>query len=284
MSDSGKAHHSGKNKYHSKSKQSHHSYQTQGQAKKFKNPHAKHENITRKLMVHQTSPECAAAILSSQQFLPSQRWDQVGSIYFAENAPETENKAQKKGTYLMADVYLGVNTGNDTDFQSTADNITAIRNEKGKYNEGLEYVIKDPNRARNIRYLDGIKPPGIIIEMRDRMPLIYATTKEKAAEILKNQIIPIENRPDMAGWGYYLWENIPDARKYSMSGTETYLAADVHFPYCFEENRFPNHYEYKNFSSFRGDFQDTHYYMVRFKYTIVNIRYISGVRPPETTA
>lgn len=104
---------------------------------------------------------------------PKQKWDKVGSIYFAETAPDTNNKAQKHRTYLMVDVYLGQFQDQNTDFDNANDKITSIRNDRGKYDEGLEYVIKDPKRARNIRYLDGIKPPGITIEMRDRMPLIY---------------------------------------------------------------------------------------------------------------
>ena len=245
----------------------------------YPNQQAKHENTTRRLFVHQTDPISAASILKSQRFNPSQKWDKVGSIYFAETAPDTDNKAQKHGTYLMVDVYLGLFQDQNTDFDNANDKITSIRNDRGKYDEGLEYVIKDPKRARNIRYLDGIKPPGITIEMRDRMPLIYATTAKNAMKIIKSQQIPIENRPEIAGNGFYLWENIPDARKYSKKGFETFLAADVHFPYCYESNKLPNQNDYKNYKSFRGNFHDTHFYMVKNPYYIKNIHYISGIRP-----
>lgn len=252
---------------------------------RYSNSQASHENTTRKLMVHQTSPEFAASILTSKRFLPSTAWDQVGSIYFAETVPETENKAQHKGTYLMADVYLGRYTGNDTIFNESNSNLTSIRHEKGTHSEGLEYIIKDPERALNIRYLDGVKPSGITVEMRDRMPLIYATSAQKAAEIIKTQKIPKENRADIAGNGYYLWENIPDARKYQINGdngAETFLVADVHFPYCYQSQSFPNKSDYYNYKTFRGDYQDTHYYMVKNPYYIVHIKYIAGTLPPET--
>lgn len=253
---------------------------------RYSNSQARHENTTRRLMVHQTSPEFAASILASKRFLPSQRWDQIGSIYFAETVPETENKAQHKGTYLMADVYLGRYTGTDTKFDETNDNLTSIRHSKGTCNEGLEYIIKDPQRALNIRYLDGIKPPGITIEMRDRMPLIYATNSNEAAQIIQSQKIPQENRHDIAGRGYYLWENIPDARKYQINGSngaETFLVADVHFPYCFESQSLPNKNDLSNYKSFRGTYQDTHYYMVHNPHYIVNIKYIAGTLPPGMT-
>lgn len=91
----------------------------------------------------------------------------------------------------MVDVYLGQFQVQNTDFDNANDKITSIRNDRGKYDEGLEYVIKDPKRARNIRYLDGIKPPGITIEMRDRMPLIYATTAKNAMKKIKSQQIDL---------------------------------------------------------------------------------------------
>lgn len=246
---------------------------------RYSNSQSRHENTTRRLMVHQTSPEAAASILASKRFMPSKTWDKIGSIYFAETVPETENKAQHKGTYLMADVYLGKYTGTDTIFDGTNDNLTSIRHSKGTYNEGLEYIIKDPERALNIRYLDGIKPPGITVEMRDRMPLIYATNSNDAAEIIKSQKIPAENRPDIAGAGYYLWENIPDAKKYQINGAETFLVADVHFPYCYQSKNLPKVYDLSKYSTFRGDYKDTHYYMVSNQYYITHIKYIAGVLP-----
>lgn len=239
-----------------------------------------HENRTRRLMVHQTDPHSAELILTSQRFNPSHNWDSVGSIYFAETAPETDNKAQRHGTYLMADVYLGVYRGRETDFGAVDSKVTAILNEKGKYNEGREYIIKDPDRARNIRYLDGSKPPGIQIEFRDRMALIFATTAQKAAQIINDQKLPTENRQDIAGYGYYLWENIPDARRFSTDGTETFLAADVHFPFCFENRSgMPDQNDIAKYKSFRGVYQDTHYYMVKNPHYIEHIHYISGTRP-----
>ena len=117
--------------------------------------------------------------------------------------------------------------------------------------------------------------------MRKRMPLIYATTAQEAAKIIKYQKIPKEDRRNIAGKGRYFWDNIPDARAYSISGNEIFLVADVYFVDCYQNKKsFPKYHDYKNYNSFRGDYQNTHYYMVKFSKNIENIHYISGVRPP----
>ena len=111
--------------------------------------------------------------------------------------------------------------------------------------------------------------------MRLRMPLIYATTAQEAAKIIKDQRIPSENRPNIAGKGRYFWENIPDARTYSMTGTETFLVADVYFPNCYENRKsFPHNHHYKQHDTFWGDFENTHYYMVKYNDQIERIHYI----------
>ena len=63
---------------------------------RYSNSQAQHENTTtRRLMVHQTSPEFAASILASKRFSPSQRWDQIYSIYFAETVPKTKHNIKE---------------------------------------------------------------------------------------------------------------------------------------------------------------------------------------------
>ena len=110
----------------------------------------------------------------------------------------------------MADVYIG-KTALDTNFGPKG--VTSIL--YTKYSTGKEYIVQDPDRVKNIRYLDGVRPKNDIVQMRLRMPLIYATTAKNAPEIIKNQKIPAENRQDIIGYGHYLWENVPDAKRYS---------------------------------------------------------------------
>ena len=50
---------------------------------------------------------------------------------------------------------------------------------------------------------------------------------------------------------------------------------------CYESNKLPNQNDYMNYKSFRGNFHDTHFYMVKNPYYIKNIHYISGIRPKK---
>lgn len=234
------------------------------------------ESKTRRVMVHQTSLAAATAILQSQQMLLGKE----GGIFFARTAPETDCKAQQRGTYLIADVYLGyTKLGVNSDVGSAAQNVNSILI-KGNYG-GFEYVSRDPNRVKNIRYLDGAKPPNYAVQMRKRMPLIYATTAQDAAKIIKYQKIPKEYRPDIAGNGRYFWDNIPDAKAHSKTGSQTFLVADVYFTKCYDKKRsLPKYHDYKFHDTFRGIYQNVHYYMVKYSNNIERIHYISGVRPP----
>lgn len=237
------------------------------------------QNKTRRLLVHQTTPDAAASILGSQQFLPGKE----GGIFFARTAPETDKKARTKGTYLMADVYLGhtehVSHNELKTKKSSSDSLILTEHESGK-----EYFVESSTRIKNIRYLDGIPPRGFdVIKFRKRMPLIYATTARKAADIIRDQRIDHENRSDIAGYGIYLWENIPDARNYSQSGNETFLAADVYFINVYQSlsHPFPTKKEYNEYDTFRGSFQNTRYYMVKHNAQIERLHFIGGIRPKE---
>ena len=226
-------------------------------------------------MVHQTDPQAATAILQSQKMILGCE----GGIFFARTLPETDVKACHHGSYLLADVYLGyTQLGSNNDVKAANQNVNSILI-KGNYG-GFEYVVRDPDQVKNIRYLDGIKPPNYVVQMRPRMPLIYGTTAQAAAQIIKDQKIPSESRPQIAGRGRYLWEDLPSARKFSITGTETFLAADVFFINCYEgQDSLPNIYDCKHHDTFRGDFQDTHYYMVKYSDQIENIHFIAGTRP-----
>ena len=148
------------------------------------------------------------------------------------------------------------------------------------------YVVQDSQRVKNIRYLDGTIPPGADINnitMRDRMPLVFAATAQDAANIIRLQKIPFENRPDIAGNGIYLWQNIPDARRFQLNGAETFLIAEVHFnDSCYENNNnLPSNHDLHKYETFRGNYQGTHYFMIKNPKRIEKIHYVGGTRPPQ---
>ena len=84
----------------------------------------------------------------------------------------------------------------------------------------------------------------------------------------------------MAGNGIYMWENIPDARRHSRTGTETFLVAGVFFTHVYTDSSqpFPDR-NYRSHDSFRGDFQGTRYYMVKKNKYITGIHFIGGINP-----
>ena len=146
------------------------------------------------------------------------------------------------------------------------------------------YVVNDPSRVKNIRYLDGTLPPNTDvnnIQMRSRMPLIFVASPQDAANFIAKKMLPMENRPEIAGKGFYLWQNIPDAKKFAKGDSSTYLGADVYFNDCYDgEFGLPKGKDLTKFRSFRGKYKGTYYFMVTDPKDVVKIHYIGGVRPP----
>lgn len=235
------------------------------------------ENPTRRLMVHLTDPNAASSILKSKQMLPGSGGVLGAGIYFCKTMDGCDSRALHYGTYILAEVYLGKTEANlnlDSRPQNVGSTVSGARLPM--------YAVNETRRVKNMRYLDGTIPPNTNIndiEMRSRMPLIFAATPRDAAYFIKKQELPVENRPEIAGKGFYLWKNIPDARKYSKQGATTFLAADVYFNNCFEKSRLPNHHELAQYSSFRGNYNGTHYFMVKNPVDIAKIHYIGGDRP-----
>lgn len=241
------------------------------------------ENKTRRVMIHQTDPQAAASILSSGIMRPGSGGALGAAIYFCKTMDGCAMRACHHGTYLMADVYLGKtvanqsfgNTNNPTNFNAVVSG-----------NQLPMYVVQDSDRVKNVRFLDGTIPPGVDVNnitMRDRMPLVYVTTAQNAANIIKQQKIPFENRPDIAGNGIYLWANVPDAQRFQLNGSETYLVAEVYFNNsCYEGDK-PSYHDLHRYETFRGNYQGTHYFMIKNPKRIERIHYVGGTRPPNPT-
>lgn len=238
------------------------------------------ENRSRRLMCHLTDPQAAASILKSQQMRPGTGGVLGAGIYFCKTMDGCDMRALHFGTYLLADVYLG-KTEKDLNLNNKQQGTSStVSGDKLPM-----YAVNESDRVRNIRYLDGTIPPNTDvnkIEMRDRMPLIYAAEPQDAANIIRHQNIPEEDRSDIAGRGIYLWQNIPDAKKYSKPNATTFLAAEVYFNNSCCEGRIPNKNDLYKYETFRGDYNGTHFFMVKGKYRkrIEKIHYIGGVRPP----
>lgn len=238
--------------------------------------YSNHMSKKRVVVVHQTSKCNAESIFAMKKILPKLGSYGIG-IYACLDAPTTDGKCRGgKGTYLLIDFYLGRNEENINLDKYTSYDSTIIT----KFRGGVEYVVRDSNRALNFRYLKGDPPSYMYIEMRPRMTLIFGTTRLKARDIISHQELPKENHPDIADLGYYLWPDIPSARQYGNNGKETFLIADVFFTNPFEnKSYFPNRNDYMKYDSFRGAYKDTCYFMVKYPQRIKNIHYIDGERP-----
>lgn len=257
----------------------HHDYNHSSKNKQNQNNHPK-ESTRRRVMIHQTDPNAAASILNSGVMKPGASGALGGAIYFCKVMDGCDMRACHRGTYLMADVYLGKTVANQSFDSGNSGFDAVVSGDKLPM-----YVVKDSNRVLNIRYLDGIIPPNTDVNkitMRDRMPLVYAATAQDAANIIKTQKIPFENRPEIAGRGIYLWQNIPDAKKFQKNGAETFLIAEVYFnDSCYEKSGLPNDYDLHKFETFRGDYEGTHYFMIKNPTRIERIHFVGGTRPPN---
>ncbi|KAK8834947.1 hypothetical protein M9Y10_031487 [Tritrichomonas musculus] len=238
------------------------------------------ENPSRRLMVHQTDPNAAASILQSKQMRSGSGGALGAGIYFCKTMDGTDSRALHHGTYIMAEVYLG-KTQKDLNLDNRPDNVgSTVSGDRLPM-----YVVNQSDRVLNIRYLYGTLPPGVDVnnvELRDRMPLIYAAPPQDAANIIRYQKIPEEDRREIAGKGHYLWLNVNDAKQNApKAGSTTFIAADVYFVDCFDnQNRMPGYHESKNYKSFRGNYKGTRYFMVKSNRNIARIHYIGGDRPP----
>lgn len=116
-------------------------------------------STNQKTLYHQTSPEAAEAIISSQTFLLGKTGVLGGGIYFAASITDTDRKAETKGVILEAEVLLGrIQT-----FTGPSRDITFQKLLKMGYdstfimmNSGPEYVVYNSDQVRNIRYASNV--------------------------------------------------------------------------------------------------------------------------------
>jgi hypothetical protein len=111
-------------------------------------------NASSQTLYHQTSHDCAASILSSQQMNRGCPGLAGSGIYFAESPPETKQKATKKGVVLQAVVRLG----RVKDVYGGQRDITFRQLQREGYDSvrilgrasGIEYVVYNRDQVRNI--------------------------------------------------------------------------------------------------------------------------------------
>ena len=106
-------------------------------------------------LYHQTSPDVARKILTSQKMRRGKGGLAGGGIYFATSPSDTENKAHRHGTILAAEVHLGKVMRVDPNGES---GITFTKLSKKGYDSvliprsgGAEYVVYNYDQVTSIR-------------------------------------------------------------------------------------------------------------------------------------
>lgn len=239
-------------------------------------------NKNRRSLIHQTDVRSAEAIVRSQRFNPGTGGLYGGGIYFANTIEACDGKALHKGVYLIADVYLGRTKAftksevvkNKVDPQKIlSDGYHSVVGTKMK--TGREFVVYDPDRVKNIKYMYGTRIEAQFREKRKRYVFFLATDHQTAAEIVQRQHIRMtEGGP--FGDGFYMYDSLQDALQVQQG--ETYLAADCYMKsyYKLKNNEKITSRLRTEHKSFKGKLNGMCYYIFADPSLIRNIHYCGG--------
>lgn len=240
-------------------------------------------NKNRRSLIHQTDKAAAEAIVKSQKMIPGTGGLYGGGIYFANTIEACDGKALRKGVYLMADVYLGRTKAfkkadvikNPVDPQKIlSDGYHSVVGTKMA--TGREFVIYDPDRVKNIKYMYGTRINAVFRSNRKRLVFFLATDHQTAKDIVEKQHVPMTSDGPF-GDGFYMYDSLTDALQVTPN-QETFLAADCYMVgYCKLHNnqRITSSLRSK-FKSFKGKLNGINYYIFADPKLICNIHYCGG--------
>jgi hypothetical protein len=111
------------------------------------------QNQTTRTLYHQTGRDAAERIKKSQIMICGSSGLAGGGIYFADSKEETQRKCHDHGVMLAADVDLGkwLIVGNGTPGNARPDPLLCDSVFIRLLNSGVEYVVYDTSRIKNIR-------------------------------------------------------------------------------------------------------------------------------------
>ena len=231
-------------------------------------------------LIHQTSPENAEKIISTQQMIPSASGLFGPGVYFANTIEATNLKARQRQTYLIADVYVGKSVRISKD-EATKGNIN-FQSFRSQFNSifghgmptGREIIVFDPNRIKNIKYMYGTRPKNVFQINRNRIVLFYITDKTNAEIIVNGQSLMKSFGP--CGNYIYLYDSITDAK--NVTSGETYLAVDAIVEKCYNYSGTGPFQLPEKYKCFKTNYNGMIIYGFRnSNYLIKNIHYCGGV-------
>lgn len=239
-------------------------------------------------LIHQTDRQAAELIIQSQFMKPGVGGLYGPGIYFANTIEACKVKALRKGVFLIADVYLGktcsiskdeamkIHLDKDPEVSKKIqkEGFTAICGYKQL--TGREFIVFDPERVKNIKFIYGDRPQSIPNISHKRLVLFWVTDHNTAKQIVESQNLPQYNGP--FGNGFYLFDSITDAISH-LGNNETFLAADFSLK-SFGELR-PNQTLDspklpKHFQTFLGKSNNLKFYISKDPSMIKNIHYCGG--------
>lgn len=247
-----------------------------------------HLYFHRRSLIHQTDKQAAEAIIQSQHMKPGVGGLYGPGIYFANTIEACDAKALRKGVYIIADVYLGktlslskdeaikmkLNKDPNVSKNIESQGFTAICGHKQP--TGREFIVFDPERVKNIKFILGERPQATLTLQIKRACLFWVTDHQSAKKIVDDQELPEYNGP--FGEGYYLFDSLEDAFQH-FGKKETYLCADLkvdNLGQFRQGQKLDSPGLPRRYTSFHGKKKGIEFYVVKDKDLISNIHYCGG--------
>lgn len=233
-------------------------------------------------LFHQTDLTSAEQIILTQTMRPGTSGLFGPGIYFANTIEATDHKCRRTGVYLIADVDLG-KIIKITKKQVTSHQIDPSKIPSQGYDSiegrrlktGREYVVFDPNRVKNIKFVYGTRPQAVFNCSSERVILFFVTDHLTARGIVHHQSM-IKSEFGDFGKAYYMFDTIVDALNLLPNG-ETYLMAEVKMEnFCNMDNNTDSIYNYGHSKTFMAKFNNTPIFIIRYKSLITRIHYCGG--------
>ena len=241
------------------------------------------KSIHRLTLIHQTDVASAKSIIESQRMNPgSPNGDFGAGIYFANTTNATDLKANHRGTYICADVYVGkFYPCPDSDRPMLKANMQAIKDSGFnsvigfQLSHGREIVAFESSQVKNIKYCLGVRPDVSFRTKKKRLALFIVTNRNDASKIVSNQMVPKSQGP--FGFANYFFDSITDAL--NVHADETYLMADVKmidFHLLKSGDKVDSKKMPAKYRSFYGWIGNIQYFVIKDPKLISNIHFCGG--------
>lgn len=234
-------------------------------------------------LFYETDSASANSIIESQR-IPRNSGIYGPGVYIANTIEACHQKSDRKGVFLCVDAYLGRTKLISEDEASNGINqeyfieqgYTAICGER--LPTGREFIVFDPSRIHNIKYVLGAKLQAFFKINSERITLFFTTSKAFAKSIVLKQRVPKTDGP--FGHICYLYGTLKDALAVQPPKFQkTYLAADVMIVDFYKLGNYENMHSKSipsNCQTMVGVYNGITFFMIRNRSLIKNIHFCGG--------